>query len=295
VSFLTGLHGGVALLLFCSLLFAEEAGVPLPFAPGEAVLIAAGILIANGALVPWLFIPLACLSVLGGTLTGYVWARAIGSDAIYALAGRVGATKSLERVSGRVRDARPYAISVSRLIPGLRVYTTLVAGAVGVNLRTFFEGVTPAVIVWVIFFTLLGALVGLPAEHVLGQVGRLALDGAVLLVIAVAASLALLRVRRARIPANDLMQTPRFERVLLALAIDAGIVASLVSGAASLLRATLGLGAQDDFIDAILVALVVLATALLYMLISRRGFGGTGGEAILNIRYHARGSDASGS
>src|SRR5437016_1923577 len=38
VSFLPGLHGAV--VLFCGLLFAEDAGVPLPFAPGELVLLA---------------------------------------------------------------------------------------------------------------------------------------------------------------------------------------------------------------------------------------------------------------
>ena len=44
LSFLPGLHGTIGVVLFCALLFAEEAGVPLPFAPGELVLLAAGLI-----------------------------------------------------------------------------------------------------------------------------------------------------------------------------------------------------------------------------------------------------------
>jgi membrane protein DedA with SNARE-associated domain len=56
-----GLHGAVAIVLLCSLLFAEEVGAPLPI-PGELTLIAAGLLIAAGGLDPWLFVPLAVAS-----------------------------------------------------------------------------------------------------------------------------------------------------------------------------------------------------------------------------------------
>jgi len=34
LNFLAGLHGAVAIALLGGFLFAEEAGVPLPFAPG---------------------------------------------------------------------------------------------------------------------------------------------------------------------------------------------------------------------------------------------------------------------
>ena len=57
MSYLQGLHGVVAIVLLCSLLFAEEAGVPLPFAPGEVVLMAGGLLIAAGGLDPVVFVP----------------------------------------------------------------------------------------------------------------------------------------------------------------------------------------------------------------------------------------------
>ena len=78
MSFLQGLHGVVAVVLLCGLLFAEESGVPLPFAPGEIVLLAAGLLIAAGGLDPYVFIPLAMLACIAGSVVGYSWARLVG-------------------------------------------------------------------------------------------------------------------------------------------------------------------------------------------------------------------------
>jgi membrane protein DedA with SNARE-associated domain len=51
LSFTQSLHSVVAIVLLCTLLFAEEAGVPLP-TPGELTLIVAGLLIATGGLDP---------------------------------------------------------------------------------------------------------------------------------------------------------------------------------------------------------------------------------------------------
>jgi membrane protein DedA with SNARE-associated domain len=64
VTALTGLHGTAALVLICVLLFAEEAGIPLPLVPGDALLITAGLLIVNGSLSPWVFLPAACAPVV---------------------------------------------------------------------------------------------------------------------------------------------------------------------------------------------------------------------------------------
>jgi hypothetical protein len=42
MSFLTGLYGTAALVLLCSLLFVNEAGIPLPILPGDAILLIDG-------------------------------------------------------------------------------------------------------------------------------------------------------------------------------------------------------------------------------------------------------------
>ena len=85
VNFLQGLHGAVALALLAGLLFAEEAGVPLPFAPGELTLLAAGLLISAGGLDPWVFAPVAVVACAGGSLVGYYWARALGDRGLESL------------------------------------------------------------------------------------------------------------------------------------------------------------------------------------------------------------------
>ena len=119
VNFLQGLHGAVALALLPALLFAEEAGVPLPFAPGELTLLVAGLLIASGGLNPYAFIPLALIACIAGSLVGYSWARAVGDRGLKGLARRLRQQRNLERVEDRLRSAGWRGIAISRLIPGI--------------------------------------------------------------------------------------------------------------------------------------------------------------------------------
>ena len=109
-----------AIAVICLLLFLEEAGLPLLFAPGEAVLLGAGLLISAGAAPAWCVIPLAYLSVLGGVATGYWWANRIGSERLRSLAWRLHAGGPYDRATGRLRAATPLQIAGSRLLPGLR-------------------------------------------------------------------------------------------------------------------------------------------------------------------------------
>src|SRR6202049_4416690 len=94
---------GIAIV--CALLFLEEAGFPLPVAPGEAVLIGAGLLIAGGGTPVWLIVPLAYLAVICGVLTGYTWAHLIGPKRVHAFAARLHAGGPYVRAAGRLRGA----------------------------------------------------------------------------------------------------------------------------------------------------------------------------------------------
>lgn len=284
MTLLSGLHGTVALLLFCSFLFAEESGIPLPFAPGEVILVGAGILIAHGELSFWLFVPAACVATLGGSLTAYTWTRKLGSVGLRALAERVHAAKALDRASERLRSAHAPAIALCRSVPGLRIYTSLVAGAVGIELRVFLLGVIPAILVWVVGFTLLGALVGIPVEHFLGRVGKLAFDAAVVIGIGVGGILALRNVPPADRAHNALRNTPGLWRLVIALCIDIGIIGAIVSGITELVRDGGGPADPDGFTD---VALIVAAIIVVYVVATRRGIGTTGGERLLNVSYRS--------
>ena len=75
---LFGLGGNVLLVVILSLLFVEEAGVPLFFISGDLLLAVGGIAIASGQISPLVFIPAALLSMIAGALVGWEALRAIG-------------------------------------------------------------------------------------------------------------------------------------------------------------------------------------------------------------------------
>jgi membrane protein DedA with SNARE-associated domain len=283
MGFLSGFHGVVALVLLCSLLFAEEAGVPLPFAPGELTLVVAGLLVAAGGLDLFIFIPCAFVSCVAGSALGYSWARLVGEKGLETLAARLHQGSALERISKRIRAAGPVRIGVTRLIPGLRIYTTLVAGAVGVSRRTFFAGMVPVTAIWVTVFVLLGALVGVPVEHFFDQVEKLGLQGGILVAIGVGGYVA---IRRAPSTAGSpLMHLSGPVRVGLAVAVDAAVVASIVAGLLSLVRLVTGAGVKAGWADGVVV---IAAISVLYLLLLRRGAGSTVGEALLRTSYRHR-------
>ncbi len=278
MNFLEGLHGAVAIALLCSLLFAEEAGVPLP-TPGELVLLAAGLLIAAGGLDPYVFGPLAVFACVAGAMVGYTWARAVGDRGLHAVAQRLHREETLTKVTARVRTSGWTGVAISRLIPGLRIYTTLVAGALRLPRATYLEGLVPATALWVAAFVALGAAVGVPVEHFLTSIERLAVQGGLLVVVGVGVYLA---ARKA--PAGHgagLVRVPRWARIAFAAAIDMGIVGSIITGLLAIGRLA-GLGFNWGWVDAVAAALVVAA---FYLVVARRSGGATVGEALLRTSY----------
>jgi membrane-associated protein len=283
VTFLPGLNGTIAVVLFCGLLFAEDAGVPLPFAPGELVLLAAGLLIATGGLNPYVFIPLAFVACVSGAILAFTWAGAIGNHGLEAIARRLRGTRALRRVQKRVRAAGPLGIAVTRLIPGLRIYTTMAAGALHVSRRTFLSGVLLATAPWIAVFITLGAFVGLPLEHVFNQVSQIALQGLILVLVAIAAYVTVRRTPPAVHGGIVRLRQPL--RTGLAAILDVCVVASVVVGLIAAGRPLFGTGFGSQWFD---IALPMLVAVILYVVIARRSAGGTLGEALLNASYLRR-------
>jgi len=279
VNFLQGLHGAVALALLPALLFAEEAGVPLPFAPGELVLLVAGLLIASGGLNPYAFIPLSLFACAAGSLVGYSWARVVGDHALRGLARRLRQQRNLERVEERMRAAGWVKIGISRLIPGLRIYTTLVAGAVRVSRGSFLIATAWSTVVWVGVFVSLGMLIGVPVVHFLDRIQQLALQGAILILMGVGCYLAVRKTPSSS--GAGLVRVPRWIRVLLAAGIDIGVVASIVTGLIAVAR-LLDFGFGGSWVDAVVTLLVVGA---FYVIVARRSAGATAGEVLLQTSY----------
>ena len=276
---LRSLGGTGPLAVICLLLLAEEAGLPLPVAPGEAVLLGAGLLIASGAVPFWLAMPAEFAAVVGGVLTGYTWSRAIGVSRLRGLADRLGAGPALDRVAERLLEAGSLQIAVSRLVPGLRIYTTLTAGAVGVPLGRFVVGVLPAAAVWVVAFTLLGVFVGIPAQRVLGRVEAFAVRLGVVLALLAAAYILIDRIPWISGPRRPIPHAPRW-KLAVAVAIDLLVVAFVMV----VLGLVTGLEALDP--DSVVSAATVIGVlSLVYLVIARRSVGLTAGEALLRIHY----------
>jgi membrane protein DedA with SNARE-associated domain len=285
VTLLHAVHGWSAIIVLCSLLFVEEAGLPVPMAPGDVLLVGAGVLISTGALDPWLFIPLACLASLGGAMVAYTWARALGSRGLQSLAGRLGARSHLERATERLRSAGPLTIGGCRMVPGLRINTTLVCGALQVERRTFLLGVVPPIAVWVLGFTALGAAVGIPLVHSLGRFEHLALQGAVLMAIGLAGYLAVRHLPGA--PGDETPPVTRLHAVRLGLAVvvDLAALALIVSGLDMIVDASLRL---RDVNAGALVSLQLAAAVAAYLVLSRVVSRTTLGEALFRVTYRAR-------
>ena len=284
MSFLPGIHGTIAVVLFCGLLFAEDAGVPLPFAPGELVLLAAGLLIAAGGLSPYAFVPLALLASTGGALLAFTWAGFVGNHGLEAIARRLHGTRALERVQTRVRAAGAFGIAGTRLIPGLRIYTTLVAGALRIRRRTFLAAVLLATTPWIAAFVALGALVGLPLERVFNQVSRIALQGLVLALVAIVAYVAVRRTPP--VTHGGIVRLKQPLRTVVAAVIDVCFVAGVVIGLIAAARPLVGAAFASQWFH---IAVPMLVAAILYVVIARRSAGGTLGEALLSISYRRRG------
>lgn len=168
-----------------ALCFIEECGVPVPFAPGDVMLMIGGLAIGGHAVDPIVFVA----SVFGASAVGALLGREIfarlGRPALMKVATGLRCGGALEQAERMIRRSGWRAICFGRLIPGLRVHTTQVAGVSQVPRLTFLAGLLPAVAIYVGVFTGLGIAVGPSALELLHQVQhelvRLALIGLPLL------------------------------------------------------------------------------------------------------------------
>ena len=221
-----------------------------------------------------------------GALLGYSWARLLGARGLRALAERLRMSHRLSRTERRLQAAGATGILVGRLlIPGMRVNTTLLAGALCVHRRDFAVGLIPSVVIWVVLVTGAGAVAGVPVEHVLAAVDQVVLQGAILLVLGTAGYLAA-RHAPPRRPRDEIpLCAPARWRLALALAIDLATVATAVTGGDVLGRQALGIGGINDVLDA---GTTVGLTAIAYIIATRGGLGVTAGEALFRVTYRSR-------
>ena len=157
------LSGDLLIGVLAGLVFIEESGIPVPFAPGDLLLMIAGIAIASDTVEPVPMVAALLLATILGAMVGREVFAAVGRPALMKVAEALRFRPALERATHLLRRGGAPAVFAGRLIPGLRIHTTQVAGVSRMPRLTFAAGLIPSVFVYIAFFVGLGALVGQPA------------------------------------------------------------------------------------------------------------------------------------
>lgn len=186
ITWVQGLNGTTLIVAICVLMFIEETGVPLPFAPGDLVLAIAGIAVAGGRVNPVALVAAVAVSITLGAVIGREAAQLLGWDRLMRVAEPLHARGPLERAAGLLQRGGSRAVFTARLIPGLRIYTTQVAGVSRMPLSTFLAGLLPANAVYIAGFVGLGAAVGRPILALIQLAERQLLIALLILVALVA-------------------------------------------------------------------------------------------------------------
>lgn len=202
-----------------SLLTIEEAGIPIPI-PGDTLLILAGARHPHTALYVASILAASTSAVFCGSSILY-WIMRRNGRVLMTRYGRFIRLKPahLERMERWFARRGRIAIILGRLIPGLRMPTTIMAGLSDVPYRVFAPTALLAAVIWSALYFWLGVLITRGLHLVLGFIAGLpdTVSDTLLLWLWVVAGLAVLagivggalhlrrRVRRASRPASQHM------------------------------------------------------------------------------------------
>jgi membrane protein DedA with SNARE-associated domain len=206
-----------ALLL---LVLIEESGLPIPI-PSDTLLVLAGALALDHP-VWFTLIALAgtSLAVLVGSSILYTLMRH-GGRRFFARFGKylhLGPAR-LARVERWFGHHHRHALLIGRLIPGMRIPTTALAGLTGLPYRRYLAGAAVAAPIWSVTYFSLGLLLRLEGPWLLGLVAPvirpllrvvpLPLLGLLLGLVGFASIAVVVRLRRHRGPAPQVEEQPK--------------------------------------------------------------------------------------
>lgn len=220
-----------ALVVILVVILIEELGVPMPI-PGDVMMMLAGIRAAEGVYPLWLVLLLQEAVTVVGTTGLFLLSERCGRPFVLRYGRFIHLTPAaLDRAEGFLRRHGGGAIVLGRLTPGMRIFTPIAAGVLGMPYRVFLPSVAVGGGLYVLVFTLLGYFVGPQAVALLD---RVSLPVSALLALAGLVALAL-GVRRLR-------QAPPFIAPHPAVAAVAAAGIGLAAGVAALLAANALLG-----------------------------------------------------
>jgi membrane protein DedA with SNARE-associated domain len=197
---LLGVSGYALIAVICCLITLEELGIPMPFAPGDFMLVLAGMTIATAHLNPLVVVLATYVSAVLGAMGGREIFQRLGIAALPRVAALLHAGARVDDLSARLRRGGSATVFFGRITPGLRIVTTYVSGLVGMPRRTFATGLAPAIAVYEGVFLGLGAWLGPTAwatvERYASRPGTMALVVVAVVAAAVAAHVLANQLRR---------------------------------------------------------------------------------------------------
>jgi len=185
IGWVQGLEGITLAAVLGAFLFFEEAGLPIPFAPGDILLAIGGIAVAAGRVDPVTLVVVIFVATVSGALLGREIFALVGWERLMKLAGWLRARAPLQRAADLLQRSGWRGVFTARLIPGLRVETTRMAGVTRMRRTTFLGGLVPATVVYIAAFVGLGAAVGRPILALIRQGEHHVLTGALALAVLV--------------------------------------------------------------------------------------------------------------
>jgi membrane protein DedA with SNARE-associated domain len=152
--------GYAPIAVICCLIVLEELGIPMPFAPGDVLLVVAGMTIATSHLNPLVVVAATYVSAVIGAVGGREIFERLGIAALPRMAAVLRLGNRIEALTSRLRRGGAIAVFAGRITPGLRVVTNEVSGLVAMPRRTFAKGLLPAVAVYQAAFMGIGIWLG---------------------------------------------------------------------------------------------------------------------------------------
>lgn len=151
----TQLQGNVYWLTL-AYLFLSEFGTPIPV-PGNIVLVASGFLLGRADELPFLLMILALLALIPGAAVLFWVGRRGGQPLLRRIGHRIGLpTQRREQIAAWLARRAVVGLLVIRLLPTVRVGTTLLPGAMGMPAGRYALGMGCALVAWVVVYIGIG-------------------------------------------------------------------------------------------------------------------------------------------
>src|SRR2546421_11344828 len=116
---ISNLSGDLLIAVIAGLVFIEESGVPVPFAPGDLLLMIAGIAIASGTVEPVPMVAALLLATVIGAMVGREIFATVGQPAVMKGADTLRFRRALERAIHLLRRGGAPALFAGPLSPRL--------------------------------------------------------------------------------------------------------------------------------------------------------------------------------